>query len=169
MNNRTQRAEQHPKNKGMEPYKIPVAGSDVLPRTTKTDLSIPNQKLAKMCWMTETWYVSCNHWGSKRLETRCARGLSMESASGCWENTVNGVSRIEGALCERCVKRRQFRDGTPLAGSSGEMIGQKPIFPGRGVDDETFETGTTPTEEREMKPTARNTKWVAWRGFKTCE
>ncbi|KAJ5054172.1 uncharacterized protein L3040_000454 [Drepanopeziza brunnea f. sp. 'multigermtubi'] len=84
-----------------------------------------------MCWMTETWYVSCNHWGSKKVETRCARGISMESASGCWENTVNGVSRIEGALCERCVKRRQFRGETPPAESSGERNGQDPMSLGK--------------------------------------
>src|SRR4051812_47911958 len=50
-----------------------------------------------MCWMTETYFRQCRHWGSPILETLCAKGL----LGSCGTNTLNGPNYKTG-LCAKC-------------------------------------------------------------------
>ena len=57
-----------------------------------------------MCWMTETYFSKCCHWGRPRAETPCAAGEISGWLGGCWNNTIIGTTRIE-ALCNACRYR----------------------------------------------------------------
>ncbi|KAH9220837.1 hypothetical protein DL95DRAFT_478124 [Leptodontidium sp. 2 PMI_412] len=64
-----------------------------------------------MCWLTESWHINCSHWGPRQVETACARGEATGSVTGCWENTITGVSELP-VLCPSCRYRAEMT--TPL-------------------------------------------------------
>lgn len=66
------------------------------------DLEFPKPRL--MCWMTETYFSKCGHWGIPRAETPCPAGNESGLLGGCWNNTVVGTARIQ-ELCKACRYR----------------------------------------------------------------
>jgi hypothetical protein len=54
-----------------------------------------------MCWMTDTYYAKCAHWGVPQVETLCAAGELCGLKSGCSNNTVFGTNCIQD-LCSVC-------------------------------------------------------------------
>lgn len=57
-----------------------------------------------MCWMTETYFAACGHWGAPKVETPCAAGAGSGLRGGCWNNTVVGAARLAG-WCPACRYR----------------------------------------------------------------
>lgn len=62
-----------------------------------------------MCWLTETFHTTCSHWGKRLVQTPCARGEN--SATGCWDNTISGVLRLQ-VLCPACRHDRRISEST---------------------------------------------------------
>jgi hypothetical protein len=60
-----------------------------------------------MCWMTETYFSECGHWGIARVETLCAAGEESGMLGGCWNNTMVGTARIH-EFCTACRYRAKI-------------------------------------------------------------
>tara|TARA_R110002060_G_scaffold35531_3_gene46441 strand:+ start:874 stop:1233 length:360 start_codon:yes stop_codon:yes gene_type:complete len=65
---------------------------------------------AFMCWLTESYHI-CSHWGPRQVQTFCARGQISRSATGCWDNTILGVTNLPIA-CPSCRYRAEME--TPI-------------------------------------------------------
>ncbi|PVH83692.1 hypothetical protein DL98DRAFT_614939 [Cadophora sp. DSE1049] len=59
-----------------------------------------------MCWLTESYHI-CSHWGPRQVQTFCARGELSGSATGCWDNTILGVTKLPIA-CPSCRYRAEM-------------------------------------------------------------
>ncbi|CZT45091.1 uncharacterized protein RSE6_05370 [Rhynchosporium secalis] len=93
-----------------------------------------------MCWLTESWYKSCSHWGPRQLSTACARGEASASLSGCWENTVLGVKNHDG-LCPSC----RFR-----ADLTGRSSGSSLLLARENVSEAQTEVSSLNSDESEI-------------------
>jgi hypothetical protein len=103
-----------------------------------------------MCFMTDSYYPECQHWGSARVESPCEAARIAKQRSGCCNKTTVGSTRITGR-CPACHYRAS------LISSSSTAPGLRSKFPDSDSDSEADTPARASQPEQQDPPHHANT------------
>jgi hypothetical protein len=125
-------------------FKLKTLNFERLDQLTRTQL-----QAITMCFMADSYYEECKHWGILQVESPCAGAIAGGLKSGCWNKTTVGTNRIDG-LCPACNYRASVISSQDWPQSTFRKS-ESEEFSGRGHTSSKHQTQMTETPQEQTQ------------------